>query len=75
MLSDEDKKEVIENKRNFTLDEIESKLAVIGYRKGVNFDLNETESKKSEEYSVNVENIEDSVPDWVKAVRKVEKTM
>jgi len=37
MLSDEDKKEVIEHKSEFTLDEIKAKLAVICYEKKVNF--------------------------------------
>lgn len=40
MLSDEDKKDVIEHKSEYSLEEIESKLALIGYRKGVNFNLN-----------------------------------
>lgn len=37
MLSDEDKKDVMENKRNYSLEDIEAKLAVICYRKKVNF--------------------------------------
>ena len=40
-LSDEDKKEVIENKSKYSLDEIESKLSVICVRKKVNFDLDD----------------------------------
>jgi hypothetical protein len=42
MLSDEDKKDVIENKTNYTLDEIKSKLAVICFEKKVNFGLENT---------------------------------
>ena len=41
-LSDEDKKDVIENKSKYTLEEIESKLSVISVRKKVNFDLGES---------------------------------
>jgi len=39
MLSDEDKRDVIEHKEEYTLEEIESKLAVICFKKKVNFNL------------------------------------
>ena len=75
MLSDEDKKDVIENKANYTLDEIESKLAVICFKKKVNFNLETSEkneeSVKETDSSVvtfNIDTREDSTPDWVKAV-------
>ena len=75
MLSEEDKKDVIENKANYTLEEIESKLAVICFKKKVNFNLensseNEEEKKETENSVVtfNVNNVEDSTPDWIKAV-------
>ena len=75
MLSEEDKKDVIENKAKYSLEEIESKLAVICFKKKVNFNLensNENEdSKKEKENPVttfNVSNEEDSTPDWIKAV-------
>ena len=75
MLSEEDKKDVIENKAKYSLEEIESKLAVICFKKKVNFNLensNENEdSKKEKENPVttfNVSNDEDSTPDWIKAV-------
>lgn len=75
MLSDEDKKDVIDNKRNYTLDEIESKLAVIGYRKGVNFNSEAAqENQKKVEQVVTVNFTEDSsLPGWVKAVKEEEK--
>ena len=38
MLSDEDKADVIANKRQFTCDEIEAKLALIYVQKNVDFD-------------------------------------
>lgn len=47
MLSDEDKKDVIENKSNYSLEEIESKLCVICVRKKVNFDLDNTEKNEN----------------------------
>ena len=51
MLSDEDKKDVIENKSNYSLEDIEAKLSVICVRKKVNFDL--------EDNSKNEDNVED----------------
>ena len=77
MLSDEDKKDVIEHKSEYSLEEIESKLALIGYRKGVNFNLdtsseNEESTVEKDEDPVTTFDIkatEDStVPEWVKAV-------
>lgn len=75
MLSEEDKKDVIENKQKYTLDEIESKLAVICFKKKVNFNLDSSsknEEKKNEEETpvttFNVDHTEDSTPDWIKAV-------
>ena len=76
MLSDEDKKDVIENKAKYSLEEIESKLAVICFKKKVNFNLensNENENDKKEEKEIpvttfNVNNNGDSTPDWIKAV-------
>ena len=74
MLSDEDKADVIENKSNYSLDEIESKLSVICVRKKVNFDLEDT-SKEEEEvdkdvmtYTVNV-NEGSSTPAWIAALK------
>ena len=73
MLSDEDKADVIENKSNYSLDEIESKLSVICVRKRVNFDLEDT-SKKEEEvvasvttYSVN--DVDPTTPAWIAALK------
>jgi hypothetical protein len=47
MLSDEDKKDVIENKTKYSLSEIESKLSVICFHKKVNFNL-EDNTKNNE---------------------------
>ena len=78
MLSDEDKKDVIENKASYSLDEIKSKLAVICFEKKVNFNLNDTvenEEDKNEKvvttFNMNIQS-DLSVPDWVK---EVENTM
>ena len=75
MLSEEDKKDVVENKNKYSLDEIKSKLAVICFEKKVNFNLDSSEenenSKRETEETVttfNIENREDSTPEWIKAV-------
>ena len=75
MLSDEDKADVIENKSNYSLDEIESKLSVICVRKKVNFDLEDTSKEKEEEvdkdvmtYTVN-DNEGSSTPAWIAALK------
>ena len=76
MLSDEDKKDVIENKVNYSLDEIEAKLSVICVRKKVNFDLDDTnknenivEDKNITTYNLNdVEN--EASPAWLKALKR-----
>lgn len=75
MLSDEDKKDVIENKANYSLEEIKSKLAVICFEKKVNFNLednskneNNIDEKVESTFTLTVDNIDDSTPDWIKAV-------
>ena len=71
MLSDEDKKEVIDNKVNYSLDEIEAKLSVLCVRKKVNFNLEDEASKEdsvSTTFNLNSLQEESSVPAWVKAV-------
>ena len=78
-LSDEDKKEVIENKSKYSLDEIEAKLSVICVRNKVNFDLDD-----SSKNDINTEGSDDittfslndqgsSVPAWVMAVKNNQK--
>ena len=74
MLSEEDKKDVIANKANYTLDEIKAKLAVICFEKKVNFNSetqNEIETNKEQEVVTTFSYSEDdsNSPDWVKAVK------
>ena len=69
--TDEDKKEVIENKSNYTLDEIEAKLSVICVRKKVNFNLDENnEENEKAPLIYNDNDTEDSLPAWLKAVEE-----
>ena len=71
MLSDEDKKSVIENKSKYTLDEIEKELSVICVRKKVNFNLDEEKTTENEvvptTFNLNANEGED-LPAWLKAV-------
>lgn len=74
ILSEEDKKDVIENKSKYSLDEIEAKLSVICVRKKVSFDLDDTTKNdiKTEEPDVttfSLNNTGSSVPDWIMAVK------
>ena len=70
MLSDEDKKDVIENKSNYSLDDIEAKLSVICVRKKVNFDL---DNSSKNENKVEAETLNDAdstiVPEFIQALR------
>ena len=73
MLSDEDKKDVVENKAKYSLEEIKSKLAIICFDKKVDFNLNnETTSTEEEQvpltYALSQE--EEVLPAWLKAVEE-----
>ena len=79
MLSDEDKKDVIENKAKYSLEEIEAKLSVICFRKKVSFEnANENVEQKNEQVSDSVTTyslnsaVENDVPAWVQACRTVQ---
>ena len=72
MLSDEDKKDVIENKSNYPLDEIEAKLSVICCRKKVSFDLEDKKAEVQEEVpatTFNLSDANDGAPAWITAAR------
>ena len=72
MLSDEDKKDVIENKANYSLEDIEAKLSVICVRKKVNFNIdNETEKKDEVPTIFNLDSsCGDDTPAWLKRVEE-----
>ena len=72
MLSDDDKKDVIENKANYTLDEIEAKLSVICVRNKVNFDLEDNDKNEDNtEDNVLTYSLTESpvVPGWLSALK------
>lgn len=77
-LSDEDKKEVIENKSKYSLEEIESKLSVICVRKKVNFNLddsskNNINTEEPDVVTYSLANEGPSIPAWITAVKNNQK--
>ena len=74
MLSDEDKKEVIENKAKYSLDDIEKELSVICVRKKVNFNEEDNEDTMIPT-TFNLDSHEsDNIPAWIKAVDEVKNS-
>lgn len=77
-LSDADKKDVIENKAKYTLEEIESKLCVISVRNKVNFNLDDTDkndikTEKAEIFTYSLSDNIESAPAWINAVKNNRK--
>lgn len=78
MLSDEDKKDVIENIDNYSLDDIEAKLSVICVRNKVSFakeDEDNEETKEPTTFSLEEHDNDSITPAWVKAALDVAKNM
>lgn len=74
MLSDEDKADVIANKAQYSLDDIESKLSVICVRKKVSF-AEEEEKDKDVATTFNLNSHQaDTLPAWLKAVEAYKQT-
>ena len=71
MLSDEDKKEVIDNIDTYSVEDIEAKLSIICVRNKVNFNLDDANVADSNEtvFSLDSDYSDESVPAWIKAVR------
>ena len=71
MLSDEDKKDVVDNIDTYSLDDIEAKLSIICVRNKVSFNLEDDNSKDDPTvFSLNGNPCEENVPAWVKALRR-----
>lgn len=78
MLSDEEKKDVVDNIDTYSLDEIEAKLSIICVRNKVNFNLDEDKDDKNNKpttYSLDGGMGDENVPAWVKSLRNVAKSM
>lgn len=76
MLSDDDKKEVIDNVDSYSLDEIEAKLSIMCVRNKVNFNLDDDNTKTADApmtYSLTDDVEGANVPAWIKAVQAVAK--
>ena len=69
MLSDEDKKDVIENKAKYSLKEIKAELSMICVDKKVNFNLENAASAEEAPVTFNLNSHQaDTLPAWLKAV-------
>ncbi len=71
MLSDEDKKDVVDHIDTYSLNEIEAKLSILCVRNKVNFNLEEDKSTKNYTLNLGQQNIDsdNDTPEWVKAVK------
>ena len=78
MLSDEDKKDCIENIDTYSLDDIEAKLSIICVRNKVSFNLDEDKNNQTDPVTYNLHGADindESTPAWVKSLRSVAKNM
>lgn len=77
MLSDEDKADIIANIDNYSLEEIESKLAVICVRNKVNFNLESEDNKDKLTYNLDTisQKEHNEVSDWIKLVQETGSKM
>lgn len=74
MLSDEDKKDVIDNIDTYSVDDIEAKLSIICVRNKVSFNLDEDEKTTDPTtYSLNGSDNSDYTPAWIKSLQSVAK--
>ena len=76
MLSDEDKKDVIENIDNYSLNDIEAKLSILCVRNKVSFNLDDNKNGNQDPMTFNLNGgMSDEAPAWVKALRSVASEM
>ena len=75
MLDEADKKDIIENKAKYSLEDIEAKLSIIYTKKKLlaekESEIQDVQKEDVLTYSLNEE--VSSVPDWVKAVETIEQ--
>ena len=76
MLSDEDKKDVIDNIDNYSLNDIEAKLSILCVRNKVSFSLDDNKNEGNDPTTFNLGGgMSDDAPAWVKALRSVASEM
>lgn len=73
MLTDEDKKDVVDNKANYSLSDIESKLSVIYTKKQLAAEQEKPQVEESITFTL--DNAGAAIPDWVKAVHDTEEEL
>lgn len=77
MLSDEDKKDVVDNIDTYSLDDIEAKLSIICVRNKVSFNLDDDDEGQKDPtvYNLNDGQMNEATPAWIKAAMEVAKSM
>lgn len=76
MLSDDDKKDVVDNIDTYSLDDIEAKLSIICVRNKVSFNLDDNKNDGITTYNLDGGvPADETVPAWVKALRSVASEM
>ena len=75
MLSDEEKKPVVDKIDEYSVSEIEEKLSVICVRNKVSFAREDENDGNAGAKTYNLEDGVDTTPDWVKAVMETAKTL
>jgi hypothetical protein len=78
MLTDEDKKDVVEHIDTYSLEDIEGKLSIICVRNKVNFNLNEEQENQNDPkvmFSLNGDEGSENVPEWLRAVQETKKSL
>lgn len=73
MLTDEQKKDVVEHIDTYSLDEIEAKLSIICVRNRIGF--TDTQEEPQNMFNLQAAIEEDNAPAWVKAVREHKKNI
>ena len=76
MLTEDDKKDVIANIDNYSIDDIEAKLSVICVRNKVSFDLEKDKEESPTTFNLDNDGIEDDLtPAWIKAAMATKREM
>lgn len=73
MLSDNDKKDVLDNIDTYSLDDIEAKLSIICVHNKVSFNNDETSPVESTTYNLSDSAEDEAVPAWIRSVLETEK--
>lgn len=75
MLSDDEKKPILDKIDTYSVDEIEEKLSVICVRNKVSFAKEDDDNGNTGATTYNVDDGVDTTPDWIKAVMETAKTL